>query len=94
MGTGRNPGCSLHFGVLAWVALLPDAADEPGRDAAPPPDEGDNVTANWYRRPQVLIAAGVFVLTLCVYTATLNSTTPFWDSGEFITTSHIVGVPH
>jgi hypothetical protein len=41
-----------------------------------------------------LIAAGVFALTLAVYTATLNSTTPFWDAGEFITTSHIVGVPH
>jgi hypothetical protein len=74
--------------------LLPDSADEPGRDAATPPDEGDNVTANWLRRPQVLIAAGVFVLTLAVYMATLNATTPFWDAGEFITTSHIVGVPH
>jgi len=52
------------------------------------------VTAKWYRRPQVLIAAGVFALTLAVYTATLNTTTPFWDAGEFITTSHIVGVPH
>ena len=52
------------------------------------------MTANWFRRPQVLIAAGVFALTLGVYTATLNTTTPFWDSGEFITTSHIVGVPH
>lgn len=60
----------------------------------PPPDEGDNVTANWLRRPQVLIGAGVFVLALAVYAATVNTTTPFWDSGEFITTSHIVGVPH
>ncbi|MCB1183446.1 DUF2723 domain-containing protein [bacterium] len=49
---------------------------------------------NWYRRPQVLVAAGVFVLTLAVYGATLNPTTPFWDAGEYITTSHIVGVPH
>lgn len=52
------------------------------------------MTANWLRRPQVLIAAGVFVLALAVYAATVNTTTPFWDSGEFITTSHIVGVPH
>ncbi|MBK6733048.1 MAG: DUF2723 domain-containing protein [bacterium] len=52
------------------------------------------MTANWLRRPQVLIAAGVFVLTLAVYSATLNTTTPFWDAGEFITTAHIVGVPH
>ena len=49
---------------------------------------------NWYRRPQVLVAAGVFVLTLAVYAVTLNPSTPFWDAGEYITTSHIVGVPH
>nr|MEE4269751.1 DUF2723 domain-containing protein [Candidatus Krumholzibacteria bacterium] len=48
----------------------------------------------WYLRPQVLVAAGIFVLTLAVYTATLGPTTDFWDCGEFITTSHIVGVPH
>ncbi len=48
----------------------------------------------WYRRPQVLVAAGVFTLSLAVYVITLNPTTPFWDAGEFITTSHIVGVPH
>lgn len=52
------------------------------------------MTEQWYRRPQVLLAAGIFALTLSVYIATLNSTTPFWDCGEFITTSHIVGVPH
>ncbi|MDX2472285.1 MAG: DUF2723 domain-containing protein, partial [Candidatus Krumholzibacteria bacterium] len=52
------------------------------------------MTEKWYRRPQVLIAAGVFALTLAVYVMTLNPTTPFWDAGEFITTSHIVGVPH
>jgi len=49
---------------------------------------------NWYRRPQVLVAAGVFALSLLVYVMTLNPTAPFWDAGEFITTSHIVGVPH
>ena len=56
--------------------------------------EGVLLTEKWYRRPQVLIAAGVFALTLAVYVMTLNPTTPFWDAGEFITTSHIVGVPH
>lgn len=48
----------------------------------------------WLRRPHVLIAAGVFVLTLGVYTATLGPTSDFWDCGEYITVSHIVGVPH
>lgn len=56
--------------------------------------EGVLLKKQWFRRPQVLIAAGIFVLTLTVYVLTLNPTTPFWDAGEFITTSHIVGVPH
>jgi Protein O-mannosyl-transferase TMEM260-like len=41
-----------------------------------------------------MLAAGVFVLTLAVYSLTMGPTTDFWDCGEFITTSHIVGVPH
>lgn len=48
----------------------------------------------WLRRPHVLIAAGVFALTLGVYAATLSPTSDFWDCGEYITTSHIVGIPH
>ncbi|MCP4293238.1 MAG: DUF2723 domain-containing protein [bacterium] len=52
------------------------------------------MTEKWYLRPQNLVAAGVFVLTLVVYLMTLGPTTDFWDCGEFITTSHIVGVPH
>jgi len=52
------------------------------------------LTEKWYLRPQVMVAAGVFVLTLLVYLVTLGPTTDFWDCGEFITTSHIVGVPH
>jgi len=52
------------------------------------------LTDKWLRRPQLLISGVVFLVTLGVYIATLNPTTPFWDAGEFITTSHIVGVPH
>jgi len=37
---------------------------------------------------------GVFALALGVYVATMGPTIDFWDCGEFITTSHIVGVPH
>ena len=58
------------------------------------PSEGDILIDKWLRRPQLLISGCVFLVTLGVYTATLNPTTPFWDAGEFITTSHIVGVPH
>jgi tetratricopeptide (TPR) repeat protein len=40
------------------------------------------------------VAAGVFLFTLAVYTITLTPTVPFWDGGEFIATSYILGVPH
>ncbi len=52
------------------------------------------MTHKWFRRPQVLIALGVFVVSLSVYVRTLAPTISFWDCGEFITCSHIVGIPH
>jgi len=36
----------------------------------------------------------VLLTALGVYTATLGPTIDFWDCGEYVTTSHIVGVPH
>lgn len=48
----------------------------------------------WYLRSQILVAAAVFLFTLVLYSMTMGPTTDFWDCGEFITTSHIVGVPH
>ncbi|UCF78331.1 MAG: DUF2723 domain-containing protein [Candidatus Eiseniibacteriota bacterium] len=43
---------------------------------------------DWY------VAIVVFVLVLAVYIETLALTTPFWDGGEFIAVSYILGVPH
>ncbi|MEZ4388471.1 MAG: DUF2723 domain-containing protein [Candidatus Krumholzibacteriia bacterium] len=40
------------------------------------------------------LPALVFLAALGVYTATLGPTIDFWDCGEYVTTSHIVGVPH
>lgn len=36
----------------------------------------------------------VFVLSLILYLLTVAPTTSFWDTGEFIATSYILGVPH
>ncbi len=41
-----------------------------------------------------LVASVVFLFTLAVYTVTMTPTVPFWDSGEYIATSYILGVPH
>ena len=41
-----------------------------------------------------ITAAAVFLFTLAVYTITLNSSVPFWDAGEFIATSYVLGIPH
>ena len=40
------------------------------------------------------IGVGVFMLTLGVYIKTMAPAVSFWDCGEFIATSYILGVPH
>ena len=52
------------------------------------------MTRKWYQRPQVWIALVVFLVSLVVYRATTSPNISFWDCGEFITTSHILGIPH
>ncbi len=41
-----------------------------------------------------LVGALSFLVPLWVYARTLTPTVPFWDSGEFIATSYILGLPH
>lgn len=41
-----------------------------------------------------VVGAAVFLITLVLYSSTMAPTTSFWDTGEFITTSVILGVPH
>ncbi|MFN8547944.1 MAG: DUF2723 domain-containing protein [Candidatus Eisenbacteria bacterium] len=45
-------------------------------------------------RLRALGAALVFLITHVVYLQTMTITCPFWDSGEFIATSYILGIPH
>lgn len=50
--------------------------------------------SGWLRDPVAWGAAVVFLTTQVVYLLTMNLSCPFWDSGEFITTSYILGIPH
>ncbi len=40
------------------------------------------------------IALGVFAFSLIMYALTVQNTVPFWDAGEFIATSYVLGIPH
>jgi hypothetical protein len=47
-----------------------------------------------FDKTNALVAIGVFAITLVVYVLTKAPTLSFWDCGEFIAASHILGVPH
>jgi len=41
-----------------------------------------------------IVGFAVFIISLIVYGKTVAPTTSYWDCGEFITSSYILGVPH
>ena len=45
-------------------------------------------------RTAALVALGVYAVVAVVYFITLAPSVPFWDAGEFIACSYILGIPH
>lgn len=68
--------------VRERVAALP-------RRSVPPDRRGVKVAAPPYG--DAFLAA---MLVLALYVATLAPTVAFWDSGEYLTAAHILGIPH
>jgi len=46
------------------------------------------------RRLAMWIGGGLLALVLAAYVETMAGSTSFWDCGEFIATSYILGIPH
>ena len=49
---------------------------------------------NAFQTRNRFVAAAVFFIVFLIYFKTAAPTTSFWDCGEFIATSYILGVPH
>lgn len=47
-----------------------------------------------HRKWNMIVGGLVFLVVLAIYVITISPTVAFWDAGEFIATSYILGVPH
>ena len=46
------------------------------------------------KKVHYIIGVLIFIVSLTVYLRTMAASVSFWDSGEFIATSYILGIPH
>lgn len=53
-----------------------------------------NPRPTWWRNPVFWGGVLVTLITQVIYIKTLTISCPFWDSGEFIATSYVMGIPH
>ncbi len=56
--------------------------------------EPERTRIRWEEPLDVALAIVTALAALVVYVLTLTPTVPFWDGGEFIATSYILGIPH
>ena len=49
---------------------------------------------SYNKKINFFFAVSSLITSFLVYLLTMADTVPYWDSGEFIATSYILGVPH
>ncbi len=81
-------------GVVGGIALWAREAAGIARTAFRERCKSVNATMHSVWQPTFAWALAVFVAVLAGYVATLAPTVTFWDAGEYLAASKVLGVPH